>query len=207
MPGMKTMMSAANSPPSVLTLPGSNPTILCPRWVAISRRFISPIRRSTAFSPRRLPGLGMGLKKTSLIFSRRPSRRNWVSSPNRNSKIGPPRIAVGSFGLPAKPSAMVPDSSSATRVRRRSTGAMPSQGRMASSMPGSFLMKRPPQAMMRPSLATGPVLVSTLRPPSASPLASAATNWMSFSRRNLSSGTTRSCALRLPEGSQIRLGR
>jgi hypothetical protein len=34
------------------------------------------------------------------------SCRSCVSSPNKNSNIGPPRIALGSFGLPEKPMAV-----------------------------------------------------------------------------------------------------
>ena len=72
------------------------------------RFFISPSSRSTALSPRRCPGRGAGEKNTSLKLSRRPCLRNRVSVPNRNSNTGPPRIAEGSFGLPAKPKATVP---------------------------------------------------------------------------------------------------
>jgi hypothetical protein len=93
-----------------------------------------------------------------------------------------------------------------TRSRRRSTAAMPSQGRMACSMPGSFLMKRPPQAMTRPSLCTGPAVVSTVRPPCSSPVASPATKRCA-APEEISRGMRRSSGLRLPEGSQIRLGR
>ncbi len=95
--------------------------------------------------------------------------------PNRNSNIGPPRTALGSLGLPPKPMAMVPPFISRNRSRIFSAAAMPSQGVMACSMPGSFLMKRPPLAITSASLATSPAVVSTSRPPSRRPVTSAVT--------------------------------
>ncbi len=167
---------------------------------------ISASSPSTALGPSRLPGFSAGVKNTSLKRSRRFSFRSWLSMPNRNSNIGPPRMAWGSFGLPAKPMAIVPPSISRRRSRMRSAAAMPSQGVMACSMPGSFLMKRPPEATMSPSLGTGSWLVWSRRPPSLSPVASAATWVTPMRRKYFPSGIRRSAPLRNPEGIQIRPG-
>ena len=79
--------------------------------------------------------------------------------PNRNSNIGPPRTALGSLGLAPNPTAMVPLSMARSRSRIRSAASMPSQGVIACSMPGSFLMKRPPLAITSASLGTSPAVV------------------------------------------------
>ena len=174
-PGMKTMMSASNSPPSVFTLSASKPTSLCPRWISMSRRCISAISRCSACSPRRLPGLGIGLKKASLMRSRRPSRRNWVSMPEQELEhraAAHGRRLIGIAGEAEGHRPALQRGRAARAIARRA--AMPSQGRIACSMPGSFLMKRPPQAMISPSFRIGPAVVSTVRPPSSSPVASAA---------------------------------
>ena len=168
MPGMNSVRWLSNSPPSVITLPSVNPLILWPRWVSMSRRFISRSSPFTARGPRRFPGLGAGVKKTSLKWGRLPSRRSFWSMPKRNSNMGPPRIAEGSFGLPAKPMAMVPLCIRFSRSLIRTAAGMPSQGVMTCSMPGSFRMKRPPVAMIRPSFSiSAPASVTSRRPPSA----------------------------------------
>ena len=126
--------------------------------------------------------------------------------PNRNSKIGPPRMALGSWGLPAKPMAMAPPSMALRRSRICWAAAMPSQGVRACSIPGSFFRKRPPEAMMSPSLMTSPALVSRTRPPSRRPVASAA-KWLTRMRRkNFLSVMRRSSPLRSPQGTQISPG-
>jgi hypothetical protein len=89
----------------------------------------------------------------------------------------------------------------------RSAAVMPSQGVIACSMPGSFLMKRPPVAMTSASLVTSPRPVCTARPPSAKPVTSAGWNSTSMRRRKLSSGTTRSARVRRPLGIQMIPGR
>ena len=84
---------------------------------------------------------------------------------------------------------------------------MPSQGVMACSMPGSFLMKRPPVAMSSASLGSAPALVSTVRPPSCRPVTSAAT-WRTPMRwKNGSSGTMSCSRVRRPLGIQMMPGR
>jgi hypothetical protein len=75
--------------------------------------------------------------------------------------------------LPAKPTAMVPPVIARSRSRICSAAAMPSQGVMACSMPGSFLMKRPPVAITSASFATSPAVVCTLRPSGERPVTSA----------------------------------
>ena len=128
--------------------------------------------------------------------------------PNRNSNIGPPRTAVGSFGLPAKPTASVPPFISRRRSRMRSAAAMPSQGVMACSMPGSFLMKRPPVAMTSASLTTSPLRGRARREPSSlRPVTSAAMEAHTLRRRKLSSGITRSSRVLRPLGIQMMPGR
>ncbi|MPN26109.1 hypothetical protein SDC9_173533 [bioreactor metagenome] len=147
------------------------------------------------------------MKKTRSKCWRRPSRLSCSSMPNRNSNIGPPRTALGSFGFPAKPTAIVPPVISRSRSRMRSAAEMPSQGVMACSMPGSFLMKRPPVARTRPSLTTSPVLVCTVRPSSARPVTSAETKRTRWRCRKPSNGTIRSSRRRKPLGIQMMPGR
>ena len=172
-----------------------------PRWPIMASR------RATVLLPRRAPGWVDGLKNTSLKRSRRPSRRSCRSMPNRNSNIGPPRTALGSLGLAPKPTAMVPPLISRSRSRMRSAAAMPSQGVMACSMPGSLRMKRPPLAITSVSLATSPALVCTTRPSADRPVTLAA-RWRTFMRaKKLSSGTTRSARVRRPLGIQMIPGR
>ena len=120
--------------------------------------------------------------------------------------MGPPRMALGSWGLPAKPRAMAPPSMARNRSRICCAAAMPSQGVRACSIPGSFFRKRPPLAMMSPSLATSPAVVSRMRPPSRSPVASPATWVTPMRRKKLSRGRRRSSPLRSPEGTQISPG-
>jgi hypothetical protein len=74
-------------------------------------------------------------------------------------------------------------------------------------MPGSFLMKRPPVAMIRASFCTSPASVSTVRPPSLRPVTRPAMNSTPWSLRKRSRGRIRSWPLRNPLGIQIRLGR
>jgi hypothetical protein len=83
----------------------------------------------------RAPGFSAGVKNVRLNLSRRFSCRSCVSRPNKNSNIGPPRIALGSFGLPEKPMAILPASISLSLSRIFSTLLNPSQGVMAFSIP------------------------------------------------------------------------
>ena len=206
-PGMNRIMSAANSPPSVTTLSASKRTILWPRCVPMPRRRISFSRWSTALSPSRLPGRGEGLKNTSWMRSRRPSRRSCSSMPNRNSNIGPPRTALCSFGLAPKPTAIVPCCMVRRRSRICSAAAMPSHGVMACSMPGSLRMKRPPEATIRPSVCTMPLLVCTVRASSDRPVTCAATCSTCMRRKKFSSGTISCSRVRRPAGIQMVPGR
>ena len=57
----------------------------------------------------------------------------------------------------------------------RSAAGMPSHRVIACSMPGSFLMKRPPEAISRASLRYSPESVWTRRPPSLTPVTLART--------------------------------
>ena len=204
---MNRIRSAANSPPSVTTLSASKRSILWPRCVSMPWRCMRASSCATVFSPRRMPGLGEGLKNTSLNCSRRPSRRNWRSMPNRNSNIGPPRTALGSWGLAPKPMAMVPPSMARKRSRTRSAASMPSQGTTACSMPGSLRMKRAPLAMTSAWLATSPAVVCTTRPSADRPVTLAARCCTFMRWKKLPSGTTRSARVRRPLGIQMVPGR
>ncbi len=84
---------------------------------------------------------------------------------------------------------------------------MPSQGVMACSMPGSFLMKRPPVAITSASFPTAPPVVCTVRPPSSRPVTSAATWRTRMRSKNGASGTISCSRVRRPLGIQMMPGR
>ncbi|SFV87869.1 hypothetical protein MNB_SUP05-SYMBIONT-5-672 [hydrothermal vent metagenome] len=171
------------------------------------RFFISLNKPSTAFSPNLAPGFDAGVKKVNLNLSRRFSLRSCVSKPNKNSNIGPPRIALGSFGLPAKPMAILPPSIALTLSRIFSAALKPSQGVMAFSIPGNFLINRPPEAIINASLSTRAPLSSTTVLPSSSKLVTLLATWRTFIRlKKLSNGTTISFLSAAPDGTQIKLG-
>ena len=171
MPGIKRMRSALTSPPSVIKLFLVKDFILWPRCVFISRFFISSCNPCTARGPSRAPGFEAGVKKTISNLSLRFSLRSCSSIPNKNSNMGPPRMAEGSLGLPEKPMAMVPLCKSLKRSRIFSLAGMPSQGVMTCSIPGSFFIKRPPDAIIKPSFLISPESVTTIRPASFRPVA------------------------------------
>ena len=112
----------------------------------------------------------------------------------------------GSFGLPEKPMATVPPSSACSRSRIASAAGMPSHGVMACSMPGSFLMKRPPLAMMSPSLVMSPSVVASVRPSALSPVASAARCVTPMRRKKALRSMRRSSPVRSPDGTQMSPG-
>ena len=124
------------------------------------------------------------------------------------SNIGPPRIAPGSFGFVAMPMAMVPPSSAASRAATASAAAMPSQGMIACSMPGSFFRNRPPEAMtMWSAVTVSPVSVVIVRVRASSPVTEAFRNRTRWRAKNRASGSFSASARRRPAGIQIEEGR
>ncbi len=84
--------------------------------------------------------------------------------PNRNSNIGPPRTAVGSFGLPAKP-----DGDGAAGHLAQAVADALGSGDAFAGGDGvldawQLLEEAPPVAMTSASLATSPAVVWTVRP-------------------------------------------
>ena len=110
LPAAMNMIRSASSrlSSSKTTPPSSNCLIFLPVYermpVSSNMRSIMP----TAFSPMRMPGLGMGAKKASEKCLRIFRFFSMWCTLNRNSKAGPPRTPLGSLGLPPKPTAIVP---------------------------------------------------------------------------------------------------
>lgn len=104
---------------------------------------------------------------------------------------------------------MVPDCRAATSLAQAFHRRDAFAGQDGVLDAGQLLDEAPAvQAITSPSLAMAPALVSTLSAVCAEPGSFAGDEVDAlFAEELLSSGTTRSAGLRLPEGSQIRLGR